>query len=42
MKGASVWKYAVDNVFCRNVYTTREKAISGAFDALEELRKKQG
>ena len=36
----SVWKYAIDNAFCRTAYTTREKAVAGAFDALEELRKK--
>lgn len=39
-EGASLWKFAVDNVFCRTAYTTRERALAGAFDALEELKKK--
>ncbi len=39
-EGASVWKFAVDNVFCRTVYATRERALAGVFDALEELKKK--
>lgn len=39
-EGASVWKYAIDNQFCRTVYATRERAMAGVFDALEELRKK--
>lgn len=39
-EGASVWKYAIDNQFCRTVYATRERAVAGVFDALDELRKK--
>lgn len=37
MRGKSVWKYSIDNVFCKDSYTTRERALAGAFDALEEL-----
>jgi len=33
------WKYAIDNEFCRTDYATREKAVAGIFDALEQLRK---
>ncbi|WP_300713667.1 ATP-dependent helicase [uncultured Acetatifactor sp.] len=35
-----VWKYAIDNAFCKTAYPTRERAVAGAFDALEKLRKK--
>lgn len=35
-----VWKYAIDNAFCKTAYPTRERAVAGAFDALENLRKK--
>lgn len=38
MKGRDVWKYSIDNTFCQAVYTTRERALAGAFDALEELK----
>ena len=38
--GAPVWKYAIDNQFCKTAYATRERAVAGVFDALEELRKK--
>lgn len=34
------WKYAIDNQFCKNNYPTRERALAGAFDALELLLKK--
>ena len=34
-----VWKYAIDNAFCKTAYPTRERAVAGAFDALEKLRK---
>ncbi len=29
------WKYSVDNVFCPEVYRTRDEAVEGAFEALE-------
>lgn len=38
MKGRDVWKYSIDNTFCQTAYTTRERALAGAFDALEELK----
>ena len=38
VKEGTVWKYSIDNEFCRNSYTTRERAVAGAFDALERLR----
>lgn len=38
MKGRDVWKYSIDNTFCQAAYTTRERALAGAFDALEELK----
>lgn len=34
------WKYAIDNQFCQNTYATRERALAGAFDALEIILKK--
>ena len=30
------WKYSIDNVFCIEVFETREKAMDAAFEALEE------
>lgn len=35
------WKYSIDNQFCHNRYTTRERAVMGAFDALEAVREKE-
>lgn len=32
------WKYAIDGVFCREVYHTREAAVDAVFEALETLR----
>ena len=29
------WKYSLDNVFCVEVYNTREEAMDAAFEALE-------
>ena len=29
------WKYAFDGVFCRTAYTSREEALDGVFEALE-------
>ena len=40
-KGKHIWKYAIDNEFCRMEYTTRERAIAGIFDALEQIRSGQ-
>lgn len=39
-EGQFIWKYSVDNAFCGTAYATREKAMAGVFDALEEIRKK--
>lgn len=30
------WKYSLDNVFCTEVYSTREEAMDAAFEALEK------
>lgn len=38
VSGKSVWKYSIDNTFCKETYSTRERALAGAFDALEELK----
>lgn len=32
------WKYSIDNVFCAEVYPTKEEAMDGAFEALESKR----
>lgn len=32
------WKYSIDNEFCKTLYSSRDKAAAGVFDALEELR----
>lgn len=32
------WKYAIDGVFCPEVYYTRESAMDAIFEALEKLR----
>ncbi len=37
-KAGNIWKYSIDNEFCKTLYPTREQAVAGAFDALEELR----
>ena len=29
------WKFSLDNVFCPEVYATREEAMDAAFEALE-------
>lgn len=39
-KNADHWKYAIDNQFCRNAYATRERAVAGAFEAMERFRSK--
>ena len=33
------WRYSLDSKFCNVVYTSREKAISEAYEALEKLLK---
>ncbi len=38
-KAKHIWKYAVDNQFCKDTYASRERALAGVFDALERLRK---
>lgn len=40
VKAGNLWKYAIDNEFCQNTYATRERAMAGAFDALEILKGK--
>ena len=37
-KGNESWKYSIDNEFCNTVYTTRDRALSGAFESLEKLK----
>lgn len=31
------WKYSLDNVFCPEIYATREEAMDAAFEALEKI-----
>jgi hypothetical protein len=33
------WKYSLDNVFCKEVYSTREEVMEAAFEALEKAKK---
>ncbi len=33
------WKYSLDNVFCQEIFETREEAINAAFEALEKTKK---
>ena len=37
-KKFNTWKYSIDNVFCPEIYPTREEAMDAAFEALEKLR----
>ena len=37
-KKYNTWKYSLDNVFCPEIYPTREEAMDAAFEALEKLR----
>ena len=37
-RGNHIWKYSLDNDFCKGTYATRERAMAGAFNALEKLR----
>lgn len=37
-KGKNVWKYSVDNEFCKTGYSTREEAVEGVFCVLERMR----
>lgn len=37
-QNGNIWKYSIDNEFCGNSYSTRERAVAAAFDALEEIR----
>lgn len=36
-KAGNIWKYSIDNEFCKTAYPTREQAVEGAFEALERL-----
>lgn len=38
VKGKTVWKYSVDNEFCKETYSTREEAAEGVFRALEQMK----
>ena len=38
-KSYDKWKYSIDNVFCTEVFKTREEAMDAAFEALENLCK---
>ena len=38
IRGNHIWKYSLDNDFCKETYATRERAMAGAFNALEKLR----
>lgn len=40
-KKYDTWKYSLDNVFCPEVYATREEAMDAAFEALEKLSENQ-
>lgn len=40
IKPGNQWKYSVDNEFSQTAYSSREKAMSAAFEKLELLRKK--
>lgn len=33
------WKYSIDNVFCQEIFETREETVNAAFEALEKLKK---
>ena len=37
-KKYDTWKYSLDNVFCPEIYPTREETMDAAFEALEKLR----
>ena len=39
VKGKTVWKYSVDNEFCKETYSTREEAAEGVFRALEQMKR---
>ena len=36
----NIWKYSINNEFCKTAYATREKAVAAVFDALELIRTK--
>jgi len=35
----SLWKFSIDNEFCRTTYATRERVLAAVFDTLENMRK---
>lgn len=37
-KAGNRWKYSIDNKFCKTLYSDRDKAACGVFDALEKMR----
>lgn len=39
-KTDNVWKYSIDNVFCVEVFETKEEAQMAAFEALDTILKK--
>ncbi len=40
-KNYNNWKYSIDNVFCKEVFATKEEAVDAAFEALEEKLSKK-
>lgn len=40
-KNYNNWKYSIDNVFCKEVFATKEEAVDAAFEALEDKLSKK-
>lgn len=38
MKGKNLWKYSIDNEFCKAGYLTKEEALEGIFYVLEQMK----
>ena len=38
MTGKGVWKYSVDNEFCKDACSTREEAVEKVFCVLEKMK----
>ena len=36
-KTDGIWKYSIDNVFCVEIFESRDEAKNAAFEALEEI-----
>lgn len=39
IKPGNQWKFSIDNEFSQSAYTSRERAMSAAFEKLEMIRK---